>query len=120
MGLSEASKEVEMLLDYPDYDVRCAAMDASAHFLIAYFKSGSEEGRALFSQGLPALVQRLLENVVEDEEHQVVVSALDAVTELLKQCKEGVTSVQGHPEAIVNCVLKIMKGECACQDAEEA
>ena len=118
--LSEASKEVEMLLDYPDYDVRCAAMDASAHFLIAYFKSGSEEGRALFSQGLPALVQRLLENVVEDEEHQVVVSALDAVTELLKQCKEGVTSVQGHPEAIVNCVLKIMKGECACQDAEEA
>jgi len=49
-----------------------------------------------------------------------VVSALDAVTELLKQCKEGVTSVQGHPEAIVNCVLKIMKGECACQDAEEA
>ena len=49
-----------------------------------------------------------------------MIEALDALTTLLKECKEGVTGVQGHPEMIVACVQKIMKGECACQDAEEA
>jgi len=58
--------------------------------------------------------------VVEEEEHQIVIAALDAITELLKECKEGVTGVQGHSEMIVTCVRKIMKGECACQDAAEA
>jgi len=118
--LSQATEEVATLLDYPDYDVRCAAMDATAHFLIAYYKSGSDEGRELFNKGIPALVKSLCESVVEEEEHQVVVAALDALTELLKECKEGVTGVQGHPEMIVATVAKIMKGECACQDAEEA
>merc|ERR1719153_1355790 len=118
--LSQATEEVATLLDYPDYDVRCAAMDATAHFLIAYYKSGSEEGRELFNKGIPPLVKSLCESVVEEEEHQVVVAALDALTELLKECKEGGTGVQGHPEMIVATVAKIMKGECACQDAEEA
>merc|ERR550519_326920 len=118
--LSQAKEEVATLLDYPDYDVRCAAMEATAHFLIAYYKSGTEEGLGLFAAGIQSLVARLCEAVVEEEEHQVVVAALDAMTELLKECKNGVTGVQGHPEMIVNCVQKIMKGECACQDAEEA
>jgi hypothetical protein len=118
--LPQATEEVAQLLDYPDYDVRSAAMDATAHFLIAYFKSGSAEGLQLFAKDMPALVARLCEAVVEEEEHQIVIAALDALTTLLKECKEGVTGVQGHPEMIVACVQKIMKGECACQDAEEA
>merc|ERR1719350_1028061 len=118
--LPQATEEVANLLDYPDYDVRSAAMDATTHFLIAYYKSGSAEGLQLFAKGLPELVARLCEAVVQEEEHQIVVAALDALTNLLKECKEGVTGVQGHPEMIVSCVQKIMKGECACQDAEEA
>jgi len=118
--LPAATEEVSTLLDYPDYDVRAAAIDATAHFLIAYYRSGSAEGRQLFEQGVGPLVARLAEAVVTEEEHQIVIAALDALTELLKQCKDGVTGVQGHPELIVSCVQKIMKGECACQDAEEA
>jgi len=118
--LPQATEEVATLLDYPDYDVRCAAIDATTHFLIAYYKSGSNEGRDLFMKGIQALVARLCEAVVEEEEHQIVIAALDAITELLKECKEGVTGVQGHSEMIVTCVRKIMKGECACQDAAEA
>lgn len=118
--LPQATEEVATLLDYPDYDVRCAAIDATTHFLIAYYKSGSNEGRDLFMKGIQALVARLCEAVVEEEEHQIVIAALDAITELLKECKDGVTGVQGHSEMIVTCVRKIMKGECACQDAAEA
>merc|ERR1719357_1743959 len=45
--LPQATEEVANLLDYPDYDVRSAAMDATTHFLIAYYKSGSAEGLQL-------------------------------------------------------------------------
>jgi len=55
---------------------------------------------------------------VEEEEHDVVIACLDAMTELLKQCKAAVTEIPGHCEMIVGCVQKIMKGECASQDTE--
>jgi len=61
---------------------------------------------------------RLVEFVVEEEEHQIVIAALDSMTELLKQCKNGVTEGAGHCEKIVGCIQKIMKGECASQDME--
>merc|ERR1712025_1230055 len=61
---------------------------------------------------------RLVEFIVEEEEHDVVIACLDAMTELLKQCKAAVTDVPGHSEMIVGCVQKIMKGECASQDTE--
>lgn len=118
--LSDATLEVATLLDYPDYDVRCAAIEATAYFLIAYHKSGSDEGRERFIKGAEEFIASLCENVVEEEEHQVVISSLDAITEMLKQTKQAVTELAGVVEKVVGCVQKIMRGECACQDAEEA
>merc|ERR1719186_772850 len=118
--LAQCVEEIGGLLEYPDFDVRCAAIEAAGYFLIAYHKTGTVEGAAKFREGIAGFLARLVELVAEEEEHQVVVAALDIMTTLLKECKEGVTGVQGHPEMIVACVQKIMKGECACQDAEEA
>jgi len=118
--LADATTEVATLLDYPDYDVRCAAIEATAYFLIAYHKSGSDEGRERFVKGVEQFMNSLCENVLEEDEHQVVITSLDAVAEVLKQTKGAVTSVPGVVEKVVTCVQKIMRGECACQDVEEA
>jgi|EP00090_Calanus_glacialis_P002962 hypothetical protein len=53
--------------------------------------------------------------MVEEEEHQIVIAALDAMTVLLKQCKNAVTEGAGHCEKIVSCIQMIMKGECAAR-----
>jgi len=116
--LAQSVEEIGSLLEYPDYDVRCAAIEATGYFLIAYHKSGTQEGAAKFSEEVGGYLTRLVELVVEEDEHQVVIAALDSMTELLKQCKSAVTVGDGHCEKIVSCVQKIMKGECACQDAE--
>lgn len=106
-------------MDYLEEDVRRAAIDATAHFLIAYYKSGNKEGVDTFHTALATFMPRLTTMVVEEEEHGIVLAALEAITELLKECKQGVTAVSGNPEAIVNCVQKIMKSECACQDTDD-
>jgi len=118
--LNEASQEVSTLLDYPDYDVRCAAIEAMAYFLIAYHKSGNEEGLGMFKKGAEGFMLSLCDSVIEEEENQVVITSLDALTELLKQTKSAATDIPGLVEKVVGCVQKIMHGECACQDAEEA
>ena len=106
-------------MDYLEEDVRRAAIDATAHFLIAYYKSGNPEGVDAFNTGLIGFLPRLTKMVLEEEDHGIVLSALEAITELLKECKQGVTAVAGNPEAIVNCVSKIMKSECAVQDTDD-
>merc|ERR1711892_73647 len=116
--LSQCVEEISNLLDHPEYDVRCAAIEASAFFLIAYHKAGTPEGTQKFKESVQAYLNRLVDYIVEEEEHQVVIAALDAMTELLKQCKNAVTEGAGHCEIIVGCVQKIMKGECASQDTE--
>jgi len=116
--LSQCVDEISQLLYYPDHDVRCAAIEASGFFLIAYYKAGTPEGVGKFKEDINGYLTRLTEFVVEEEEHQVVIAALDALTEILKQCKSAVTEGSGHCEMIVSCVQKIMKGECACQDME--
>jgi len=117
--LYQSLEETSQLMDYLEEDVRRAAIDATAHFLIAYYKSGNPEGVAAFNTGLSGFLPRLTKMVLEEEDHGIVLSALEAITELLKECKQGVTAVAGNPEAIVNCVSKIMKSECAVQDTDD-
>jgi len=116
--LSQCMEEISGMLEYPEYDVRAAAIEASGFFLIAYHKAGTPEGAQKFKEGVQGYLGRLVEFIVEEEEHDVVIACLDAMTELLKQCKAAVTDVPGHCEMIVGCVQKIMKGECASQDTE--
>ena len=56
--------------------------------------------------------------VKDEEEHQVVTSALDITAEILKQCGAAATRDQGNIDKVLSCVKRIMKGECACQDVE--
>ena len=72
-----------------------------------------------FTKGATGFLPKLCEMVEEETEHTVVISSLDGITELLKHCKQGVTSLKNVPEIIVKSVTKIMKKECACQDSEE-
>jgi len=74
----------------------------------------------MFKKGAEQFLISLCESVIEEEENQVVITSLDALTEMLKQTKSATTDIPGMVERIVTCVQKIMKGECACQDVEEA
>jgi len=115
----QSMEESWTLLDYPQEEVRAAAIVATAFFLIAYFKSGQEDGMKAFNKFTSELIPKICEMVEDEPEHVVVTASLEAITELLRKCKQAITGMQDVPEKILQCVTKIMKNECACQDKDE-
>jgi len=106
-------------MDYPDDDVRGAACLACAHFLVAYYKSGQPDGLEAYTKGVNEFIPKMCDNVETDEEVTVVVNSLEAISDMLKECKQDLTNLASHPEKIVLCISKIMKGECACQEQDD-
>ena len=51
----------------------------------------------------------MCDNVETDEEVTVVVNSLEAISDMLKECKQDLTNLASHPEKIVLCISKIMK-----------
>jgi len=115
----QSMEESWLMLDYPDGEVRCAAVLATAAFLTAYNKSGQADGVEAFVKGTTSFIPKLCEMVETEGEHPLVTTSLDGIAEMLKHNKQAVTGIPGVPEMIVKSVTKIMKNECACQDQEE-
>jgi len=113
----QSMEESWTLLDYPQEEVRAAAIVATAFFLIAFSKSA--DGMASFTKGTTDFIPKLCEMIEEESEHVVVLSSLEALTEMLKQCKLAVTTIPEVPQKIFEAITKIMKNECACQDKDE-
>ena len=55
-------------MDYPDFDVRSASIEATGYFLMAYFKSGDAAVAEKFSDGLTMFLDTLVGIVKEEEE----------------------------------------------------
>ena len=116
--LGQVWEEVSTLLDCYLHELRAAAIEACGHFLVAYNNVAATGGEDKFRENLPVFLDQMVSVVKEEEEHQVVIAALDILGHLLKECKGRVTENPKHINKIISCVEKIMKGECACQDVE--
>lgn len=60
------------------------------------------------SKALSMLIPKCAELIRTDEERSVVMTALDAYSELLKEIKGPVLEGEGHRDAIMNCVKDVM------------
>lgn len=60
------------------------------------------------SKALSMLIPKCAELIHTDEERTVVMTALDAYSELLKEVKGPVLEGEGHRDAIINCVKDVM------------
>ncbi|XP_012279417.1 importin-4 [Orussus abietinus] len=118
--LEKSFEEVFLMMNYPQEDIRKAAIDALQQFCITFSKIGTNEGREATLKALSVFVPKLSELIRLDDERSVAISALDAFSELLKEIKSLVLVSEGHKDAIVNCVIEVMTGKTECQDQDEA
>lgn len=63
---------------------------------------------AAVSKALSMLIPKCAELIHTDEERSVVMRALDAYTEVLKEIRGPVLEGEGHRDAIFNCVKDVM------------
>ena len=121
--LNQSILEAWNLLEYPDEDVRKAAVQAVGVFMMAYYKlaiSGAGFAADSEFQGyILQFVPKVSQMIKEDDFVSVVCGCLDTLADVLKNCKNGVTSQPGIPEKIVECVQRVMRSDCACMDNED-
>ena len=111
-------EEIWHQMDYPHEDVRKEAVGAVATFCAAYYMDETTRNLDLFNQCASKLVPTLCKMVAEDTEVDVVCASLDAISDLLKNCKEGVTNITGHCEEIIQCMNNVIQSKCACMDSD--
>ncbi len=115
----QSLEETWKLLDFPDEDMRKAAVEATSELCIAYHKQGTLSSSEAFAKAISNLLPKICSMVREDEEASVVCTCLDELVNLLKECKQAVTNIAGHPEQIIQCVHLVMKSECKCMDSDD-
>ena len=111
-------EEIWNQMDYPHEDIRKEAVGALAKFCSAYYIDESTRNLDLFHQCASKLVPALCKTVAEDTEVDVVCASLDAISDLLKTCKEGITNIPGHCEEIIQCMNSVIQSRCACMDSD--
>ena len=122
--LSQSITEAWNLLEYPDEDVRKAGVEAVGVFIMAYYKlamtGAGFAADSEFQRWILQFVPKVCQMIKEDDYVNVVCSCLDTLADVLKNCKNAVTSQAGIPEKMVECVQRVMKSDCACMDNEDA
>lgn len=117
--LENCFKEIFKLINYPQEDIRNAAVSALLQFCITLSKVNAVEGREALLKALQMFIPKCSELIRTDDERSVVMCALDAYSDLLKQVGRDVLVGEGHREAIMNCVIDVMTYKTACQDQDQ-
>ncbi|XP_048515338.1 importin-4-like isoform X2 [Athalia rosae] len=117
--LEKSFEEIFKVINYPQEDIRKAAIEALLEFCLSFSKINTNEGKNATQKALSVFVPKLAELVRLDGECVVAISALDAFSELLKELKSDVLIQDGHKDAIINCITDVMTAKTECQDQEE-
>lgn len=110
--LERSFEEIFKLINYPQEDIRKASIEALLQFCINLSKINTDEGKKALLKALSMFIPKLSELIRLDEEPTVAICGLEAYQELLREVKSDVIIGMGHKEAIVNCVMDVMKGIC--------
>lgn len=117
--LEKSFEEVFKMINYPQDEIRRAAVDALLQFCLCFNEIKTPEGKVALSKALSMYIPKCAELIRTDEERTVVMSALDAYAELLKELKAVVLEGEGHRDAIINCIKDVMTFKTECQDRDE-
>lgn len=113
-------EEVLKMVQFPHSDIRRTAIDALAQFCISLTSIQNEQGQQALLKALSILVPKCSELIHADNDRDVVMSALDAYSEMLSELKGTVLAGDGHREAIINCIRDVLTYKTECQDEDEA
>ncbi|XP_063703113.1 importin-4-like [Culicoides brevitarsis] len=114
--LATSFEEIYKCINFPNEDIRRVSVEALKQFVISLFKLGDIEGS---QRALLILIPKLSELIRTDEERLVVIAALDAFNEILRNLKGAGITADGQKEAIFGCITDVLNGKVACQYEEQ-
>jgi len=118
--MDQCFEEVFKMVQFPHSDIRRTAIDALAQFCISLTSIKNEQGEQALLKALSILIPKCAEIIHTEPDRDVVMSALDAYTEMLSELKSVVLIGDGHRDAIINCIRDVLTYKTECQDEDEA
>ncbi|XP_043835956.1 importin-4 isoform X2 [Dromiciops gliroides] len=116
-------EEVYKLSECPHINVRKAAYETLGQFCCSLHKVSqtvpSEQNSFALQTALGQVVPSFLQAVNEDRERLVVMSVLEALTSLLRNCGPFVLQPPRRLAELCNVVKAVLQKKIACQDPEE-
>ncbi|XP_050512029.1 importin-4 [Diabrotica virgifera virgifera] len=118
--IEKCFEEIFKLINYPQDDIRKASVEALLQFCISLHKFSTPDNKQSLYRALQMFVPKCAELIRIDEERSVVMVCLDAYATLLDEIKGEVFVIDGHREAIMNCVIDVLNLKTMCQDTDLA
>lgn len=106
--VEKSFEEIFKLINYPQEDIRKAAIDALLQFCVTLHKVNTSASRDVLFKALQMFIPKCAELIRSDEERGVVMTALDAYSTLLTELQSDLMLGDGHREAIMNCVIDVL------------
>lgn len=116
--LAKSFEEIFKLINYPQEDIRSAAIETIQQFCITLADVKTPEGKQDLYKALQMFIPKCAELIRFDEEQNIVTHATNAFSNLLESVKEDVLIGEGHREAIMNCVIDLLTQKTNCQDTD--
>lgn len=116
--LQPCFEEIFKLVNYPQEDIRSAAISALEQFCLTLGKIETAECQQALQGALQVFIPKCAELIRADEESQIVITATNVFTNLLDELGAMVLVGEGHREAIMNCVVDLLNLKTMCQDTD--
>lgn len=100
------------LLDHPQEDIRKVAIEALTQFVLTLHKNNDAVS---VQNATVILIPKLAELIKSDEECPVVMTALDAYGQLLKEMKQLTVTTEDLKTTIFGCIQDVLNSKVACQ-----
>ncbi|XP_034768784.2 importin-4 [Acipenser ruthenus] len=116
-------QEVYKMHDFPHENVRKAAYDGMGQFCRTLHKVWKENPTELNREALHKLLSMVfpayLKSVKEERDRQVVMSVLETMNEMLKDCGVEAIRTPGRLDQICKAIRDILQKKAACQDGDD-
>ncbi|XP_023563486.1 importin-4 isoform X3 [Octodon degus] len=116
-------EEVFKLLECPHLNVRKAAHEALGQFCCALHKAcqscPSESNSAALQAVLARVIPSYIQTVNREQERQVVMAVLEALTGVLRSCGALVLQPAGRLAELCGMLRAVLQRKVACQDSNE-
>lgn len=121
--LQQCSEEVYKLLEYESHSIQKVALRTvgelccNLHHAVTTNNSPNE-GKEVLSRFLDNLVPKLVIIINTDKDRELITTAIETLTELLKNVRESVLENPDHLTTIVQCAFNAMTGKILYQEDE--
>lgn len=110
--ITASFENIYKLLDHPNEDIRKCALEALTQFIVSLNQNNDDAG---VQNGITLLIPKAAEFIKNEDDCQVVMTALESYGLLLKKLKQKAVLNADLKATIFTCIQNVLNSKVTCQ-----